>query len=55
MDAIAEIIKNFQNKRSRSLIVLATGTGKLSQLAQVSIFQKKCSDSINKVFLNTQC
>ena len=28
MDAIAEIIKNFQNKRSRSLIVLATGTGK---------------------------
>lgn len=54
MDAIAEIIKNFQNKRSRSLIVLATGTGKLSQLAQVSKFQKKCSDSINKVFLNTQ-
>ena len=40
MDAIAEIIKNFQNKRSRSLIVLATGTGKLSQLAQVSKFQK---------------
>lgn len=28
MDAIAEIIKNLQNKRSRSLIVLATGTGK---------------------------
>lgn len=28
MDAIAEIIKNFQKKRSRSLIVLATGTGK---------------------------
>lgn len=28
MDAIAEIIKNFQHKRSRSLIVLATGTGK---------------------------
>lgn len=28
MDAIAEIIKNFQNKHSRSLIVLATGTGK---------------------------
>lgn len=28
MDAIQEIIKNFQNKRSRSLIVLATGTGK---------------------------
>lgn len=28
MDAIEEIIKNFQHKRSRSLIVLATGTGK---------------------------
>lgn len=27
-DAISEIIKNFQKKRSRSLIVLATGTGK---------------------------
>lgn len=27
-DAIAEIIKNIQGKRSRSLIVLATGTGK---------------------------
>lgn len=28
MNAISEVIKNFQNKRSRSLIVLATGTGK---------------------------
>ena len=28
MDAIQEIIKNIQSKRSRSLIVLATGTGK---------------------------
>ena len=27
-DAIAEVIKNIENKRSRSLIVLATGTGK---------------------------
>ena len=27
-DAIAEVIKNIENKRARSLIVLATGTGK---------------------------
>ncbi|MGB4091503.1 MAG: DEAD/DEAH box helicase family protein [Ruminococcus flavefaciens] len=35
-DAIAEIFKNIKNKRSRSLIVLATGTGKTRVSCAVS-------------------
>ena len=50
-----EAYQNWKKNEFRGIYDMATGTGKLSQLAQVSKFQKKCSDSINKAFLNTQC
>lgn len=52
---ISNLRKLRNENESKSLLISATGTGELSQLAQVSKFQKKCSDSINKAFLNTQC